>query len=39
MTPDAIIDLAERLAQDEDMHQDYLVRKLGLDPHIQAEYD
>ena len=39
MTPDSIIDLAERLSQDEDMHQDYLVRKLGLDPDIQSEFD
>ena len=39
MTPDSIIDLAERLAQDEDLHQDYLVRKLGYDPDIQSEFD
>lgn len=39
MSAESILDLARRLEQDEDLHQDYLVRKLGYDPSIPAEVE
>ena len=39
LTAKSIIDLARRLADDEALHKDYLVRKLGFDPDSQYEVD
>ena len=37
MTPDEIWALARRLADDEDLHEDYIIRKLGLNPDNPSE--
>lgn len=37
MTAEEIFALVERLLEDEDLHQDYLIRKMGLDPSIPSE--
>ena len=37
MTSASIWELAERLADDKALHQDYLVRKMGFDPSEPAE--
>ena len=37
MTSESIWELAERLADNEDLHQDYLVRKMGFDPSEPTE--
>ena len=39
LTAASILDLAKKLSEDEDLHQDYLVRKLGYDPSIPAEVE
>ena len=37
MTAAEIWALAERLAKDDDLHSDYLIRTMGLDPSIPSE--
>ena len=37
MAAESIWELAERLADDKALHQDYLVRKMGLDPNEPTE--
>lgn len=37
MTPDEIWALAMRLIKDRNVHEDYLIRKMGLDPEIDSE--
>lgn len=32
LTAQSIYELAKRLAEDEHLHKDYLIRKLGMDP-------
>ena len=37
MTANEIWALARRLADDEDLHEDYMIRKMGLDPSDPSE--
>ena len=37
MSADSILDLAQRLSEDEKLHRNYLIRKLGYDPSIPTE--
>ena len=37
LTAKSIFELAERLADDDDLHQDFLVRKMGFDPSKSEE--
>ena len=39
LTPDQIWRLAEKLANDADLQEDYLIRKMGLDPSIPSEFE
>ena len=37
LTAKSIWDLSQRLKEDDDLHNDYLTRKLGFDPRIPSE--
>ena len=37
LTASSIFELAELLADDDELHQNYLIRKMGLDPSLQDE--
>ena len=39
ITAESVWDLAKRLSADENLHKDYLIRKLGMDPSIPEEVE